>query len=390
MFRNFCHERRHFRKFKMEEEILRKVLGKLKKPDIPLYLEKWGSINENEIQQKIKFSAAKGNIITNIAAIYKKHKRRSTQDVGMLDLMYVSENSKKKNWLVSKLKKASGEHTVLTAKMLQSGLSRNLAHFDADVNVLENNEAFWMRVSIQEYKSYIPTHVTYIAHYPHTDTVISSTMSAAYKSYIRRAVLSTLKCVTWEDLPLAGHCVVSLAQLANHQKSLGAYTRFQQNQADSHPLTRKRKRQDSEEGEEHDSRILFEHETNNQSRTEYLTEKFGPNKQPNLEKVLYKTNLRFRGCAVSPKLQALKSKQIYCQVKFEGSSVIEGIKNLSKTGRANANLPKHMVELPTMAKSVITIFEKNPTQRQQGNAPSTPDMGNRSRTFSPTQGDTGT
>lgn len=66
--------------------------------------------------------------------------------------------------------------------------------------------------------------------------------------------------------------------------------------------------------------------------------------------------MRFRGTTFAPGMLG-KQDLFKCRVKFEGSAVLEGTKNLVKTGLASYPLPKHLGRVYSLAKNNFTIEE---------------------------------
>ena len=56
-------------------------------------------------------------------------------------------------------------------------------------------------------------------------------------------------------------------------------------------------------------------------------------------------------------------KLFKCKVKFEGDSVLEGIRNLGRHGYTSLPMPQHLSKVQSLAKNHFTIVESEPSQR---------------------------
>ena len=79
---------------------------------------------------------------------------------------------------------------------------------------------------------------------------------------------------------------------------------------------------------------------------------------------------KFRGIEYAP---PLKNQAISCSVKFEGPSVIEGIKQLSKQGLADLPLPPHLANLHSLSGNQFLLTDKKLQRRQHVESSSVPD-----------------
>lgn len=69
-------------------------------------------------------------------------------------------------------------------------------------------------------------------------------------------------------------------------------------------------------------------------------------------------DVKFRG---NKNLQNVPDKveQFRCCVKFEGPSVLEGIRNLAKCGLANEPLPKHLLRVNSLGMNKFVLKNKD-------------------------------
>ena len=64
---------------------------------------------------------------------------------------------------------------------------------------------------------------------------------------------------------------------------------------------------------------------------------------------------RFRGLEYAP---GLKHTTVKCSVKFCGTNVLEGIKNLPQHGLASQPLPAHLTNIHSLAKNHFILTDK--------------------------------
>ena len=56
---------------------------------------------------------------------------------------------------------------------------------------------------------------------------------------------------------------------------------------------------------------------------------------------------------------SMKGQTFHCKVKFEGASVLEGIRNLGVTGLAKIPMPDHLVVAPLKGRNSFNIKLKS-------------------------------
>lgn len=90
-------------------------------------------------------------------------------------------------------------------------------------------------------------------------------------------------------------------------------------------------------------------------RDRFVQKEFGPNPQPSLQKVDLQLNLPFSSESEEFRLGRLSRQPFPIKVVFEGSNVIEGVKNMIPLGIASNPMPSFLTELHSMATSSLTV-----------------------------------
>ena len=62
---------------------------------------------------------------------------------------------------------------------------------------------------------------------------------------------------------------------------------------------------------------------------------------------------------------ALHKDPFHCRVKFEGPSVLEGIKELGKAGLTSLPLPHHLGNVHSLAKNHFVLADKKRARQEQ-------------------------
>ena len=73
---------------------------------------------------------------------------------------------------------------------------------------------------------------------------------------------------------------------------------------------------------------------------------------------------RFKGTQYAPGMANMEDL-FRCRVKFEGSSVLEGLRELGEAGIAEIPMPKHMSKMSSLGRTVILLRDRKPLQQSQ-------------------------
>ncbi|KAG0046228.1 hypothetical protein BGZ83_008596 [Gryganskiella cystojenkinii] len=190
---------------------------------------------------------------------------------------------------------------------------------------------------------------------------IEKTLSHHLEPYFKHAVLRLFKAEEVDEWPLTGRSPSSLAELLLQKDSQGAHSRYRLNQLDDNPLSGAPKTRKPEDlGQTYSkgmSSTVIQAEDMNRiaSRDRFVRIDFGPNPQPSLQKVDLQLNLPYTTEAKDFALGRLTRQPFPVKVHFEGTNVIEGIRNLIPLGIASNPMPSFLTELHSMATSTVTV-----------------------------------
>ncbi|KAK3704033.1 hypothetical protein QZH41_017973, partial [Actinostola sp. cb2023] len=259
------------------------------------------------------------------------------------------------------------EHRLSDSRILKTKLYNKFQHyFNMHVCVQPWKDALWIRLLIhegQKISSASSNSTVYFVHYPLSPYIMMTSIKAAHKQYIFQVLLDVLGCNNIKELDLTGKDVQSLANVVLNRRSQGHFSEYRLNQVDDNPLlqgSHAKKRNQGEAEETTDIRLVEENKLENDSKEKWMENAFGSrNKQPVLEHVKFTMETSFRGTHSLD----FNKKSFRCSAKFEGPSVIEGIKNLGKAGKADLPLPSHLTNIHSSSRNHFTLTNrKRPRQ----------------------------
>lgn len=295
------------------------------------------------------------------------HGEVTKDQVALMDLLYHQTYPNCKKWIVYKLEgfEPGKKLNISDPWKFKSKLKSSLEHyFKVDIFVHLWKNSLWTRLHFCEgSSSSLLSNTVYIIYYPNAQYIFMSSIKAAYKQYILQALSSLLHCQALEEINLSGRDVFSLKELLLNKSSQGAFSKYKLNQIDMNPLSRKRKREIDANMKPLNQEITNENKEEQRKRHQIADNAFGPNPQPVLERVEFKTRTRLRsGSQDFPQL----NNPISCSVKFEGTSVIEGIKNLGAQTFVSVPLPSYLANLHSLARNTFSLTEKKKADNEEG------------------------
>jgi hypothetical protein len=77
--------------------------------------------------------------------------------------------------------------------------------------------------------------------------------------------------------------------------------------------------------------------------------------------LIFQLDTKFRGAKHAPRMRE-RTDPFRCRVKFEGKSVLEGIRGLADNGILDPKMPSHLRNLHSMGRNEITLAEKERTE----------------------------
>eukprot|EP00041_Stephanoeca_diplocostata_P011435 m.189840 g.189840 ORF g.189840 m.189840 type:complete len:415 (+) comp18534_c0_seq2:204-1448(+) len=325
-------------------------------------------------------SLAKTQLITRL--IYVLGTVLTYDQVARFDLYYFQQRSTRK-WKALKL--SNSENRILSisdAGILQASLSRHLAlYFDHHVLVQQFKNALWVRIFVQD--SVVPasqltshTNTIFLIYSPHTPYVMTTAIKKSQHDFICQALVASFHCNAVEDAALSGKDYTSLLDLLVNKTSQGVYAEYRLNMHDSNPLAREapQQRQRSATFEENllkriteasrAGAVVADDMDRAAERADANDAAFGSLAPPQLQKIEVTLNTRFSGdCRYSI------TAPFVGKVKFEGPSVIEGLKQLVAVGAADTPLPPVLANLHSSGQSKFAIYDRDAAPRRAATPP---------------------
>ncbi|XP_031573781.1 centromere protein N-like [Actinia tenebrosa] len=343
----------------MHRDALKKLFNKFKKDELIDVLLDRGFLDEGFQRTTATKSASVSRILKLLC------EKLSDKQVAVLDLIYHQLHPKTKEWDVFLLsgfdpERARGSGLTDPKNFETQICSKLQLYFNVDVCVQLYNNALWIHLAFLENKTSQSTFKdkVYLVYYPLSPYIMVTKMKAAYKQYILQAVTDVLGCTELKQQKLSGKDVQSLADLLLNKKSQGYFSEFRLKKMDSNPLCQensaRRKRRHSGEKVIVESEITEENKEEIGEKDKWMKNAFGSCDQPVLEKVKFTMETRFKGS----KEQDITKNPFKCTVKFEGPSVIEGIKNLGKTGAADVPLPSHLSTIHSQQRNHFILKDR--------------------------------
>lgn len=348
----------------MQSLIIKNVVSRTKVVDLKSVLERWGWL-EQEVEQ-VDIKLTKREIANNLIDICSQKDGISKDVYGELDLICTQEYSTRKQWSVYLMEK-NDEHFISSRNLSNpQNLRRKLRNeitlfFDREnsVSVRMLNGVLWIRVFIQSgpANTYRTSDTVYIIYYPRTQYILISKFKKSVQEYLFQSLQNVMGCDKLTALLLTGSHYESLIQLALEKKSQGGFSKFRHQQVQNLPLLQRKPQKRKAPLFERDPNVTCEDENFKRQRYDDLEECFGPNEQPKLQKLEFKVAVKFRGTTPLPEAED-PNRPFHCRVKFEGSSVIDGIRNLAECGLVDLPLPKYLATVHTLGKNHIKLADK--------------------------------
>eukprot|EP00037_Helgoeca_nana_P037299 m.15471 g.15471 ORF g.15471 m.15471 type:complete len:353 (-) comp8668_c0_seq1:104-1162(-) len=326
--------------------------------------------NRNELIDVVKSQAEldavdlvlpKGKLIS--AVLARLGSRITYDQVAQIDMQYNQLHTKSKKWAACEMRFTEGVPSPrFELEELHAELSQHLsAYFDVHVFCGHHDGAVWVRLFIQDGvkpASQLTTvsNTIYLIHTPHTNHIYMSNVKVAHRDYVSQAIISSFGCTNVEVSSLTGRSVDGLKELTHFQDSQGMYSEYRQNWHDSHPLSReaprKRRRHDGLADSDIDGNAVVEDAVAIDAQRDASDAAFGGAEPPELEKAEFQLDTK---CLGSSELNL--SGQYRARVKFDGPSILVGLRELVKIGAAETPLPTVLSTLNSSGKNKFVITE---------------------------------
>ncbi|XP_060077054.1 centromere protein N-like [Ylistrum balloti] len=359
----------------MDDRRLRSIISNCKSDYIKPLLTQWGRQIQCQNIMSVNFSDPKKTIAQTLLSLCRSRKHFKTE-IDELDLMCTQMYPKKQLWKVFHLedKKDNIGNMWLDLcnpqKFKKKFKSQAELYFDNVVSVCVgvNKGALWTRLSAtisgRRQQEYRPSNIVYMVYFPKTQYIIVSRYKLSAEEFLKQTILTTLGSTGMTNMQLTGRDLYSLIHLALNRKCQGPFSKFSSSQEQRPPFAGFQPKKRKVIEIEHNQNIICEDEETMKKRAKLLEKSFGLEEQPCLEKVEYKVKTKFRGTDYVPSM-ANRQDAFKCTVKFEGTSVLEGIRNLGATGLATVPLPGHLAGVHSLAKNHFVIQDQEMTPRKR-------------------------
>ncbi|EDO46393.1 predicted protein [Nematostella vectensis] len=347
----------------MHSEAMLKLFKKFKKEDLIDALKCRGILDA-------RFNDAKKGSKLSVARKLMKacNGKLTPHNLALLDMTYLQKNSSTKSWDVLRLTgydvancKESADPSVFEHKLkTQLGL-----FFNMSLCVELWKGAVWVRLAIHDKKKPLSpessTSVVYMVHFPHSPYIITTNIRAGHKAFLFQGLANALRGETIQRVGLSGKDIWSLSDMVLYQRSQGSFSQYRLNRVDVNPLVTCRKRKQTKVKDTSDPEICSENQAEDVKRKRQIDVAFGSNAQPALQKVEFKMLTRFRGT----QYVAFHKKPFRCSVKFEGPSVIDGIKSLTAAGVTSVPLPSYLSNLHSLSQNHFLLKDRKGSQHKE-------------------------
>lgn len=341
-------------------DVLRSSFSKLKAADLEQLIKHWGYLNSDELSL-LDFSKSKLCVFRDVLSLCedKKRHKESSRRVNDFDLMCTVKNSTKKKWTIYRLQdKKSGlkENWYSDPEKFKKQLQQQVdLYFDsaASVSVTLQDGGLWCRLYLPSGNRFMNSNTVYLIHYPHCHCFAISAFKVSVQNFLFQCLSNTFGYQTLTSMNLSGLQYKSLFQLAFNK--LGETSFGKLSDLQSLPFISRRKRKAEEI--EREPNLRSEDVAMKRQRSLSLEAAFGEYQQPVLESLQFKVEAKFMG-KKNIENYPDDGEPFRCCVKFEGPSVLDGVRNLASCGLANEPLPKHLLRVNTLGTNNFVLKSK--------------------------------
>nr|XP_022337704.1 centromere protein N-like isoform X2 [Crassostrea virginica] len=323
-------------------DVLRSAFTKCKASELEHLLKQWGYLTEDELLQ-LNFSKSKMCVFRDVLSLcQEKNRKRETADrIDQFDL-----HCTKESWQSDpeKFKKKLQQQVDL--------------YFDstASVSVTLQDGALWCRLYIPTGNHNMNSNTVYLIYYPHCQCFAISAFKVSVQNFLFQCLSNAFGYATLTSMNLSGLHYKSLFQLAFNK--LGETSFGLTKDVQSLPFMGENRRKRKAEEIEMEPNMRSEDIAMKRKRSLSLETAFGNFEQPVLESLQFKVEVKFMG-RKNLKNFSEDGEPIRCCVKFEGPSVLEGVRNLASCGLANEPLPKHLLKVNSLGTNNFVLKSKD-------------------------------
>ncbi|XP_076817789.1 centromere protein N-A-like isoform X1 [Clavelina lepadiformis] len=312
------------------ERGLTRILKRFSKIEFKYLLSKWGKMPV----WKIDYTRTKYEIIQQIC-VTAQECHLKMEDVFYLELLYVIENTNKKNWRAIKMNKPLGlslDDENFEASAFKKCLKQKLFPTSCDVQVEEQKSALWGRISRLN-----SVYGLFFVHFPYSPYVLVTNSSLELTSLFMKALCFVVGYSDFEPIELVSNHPESLAQILLHtQNPNEAYT---YDKGTYKPLPR---HEDTALHRFDDTRLEICHMNRMVKTQKIVKQQFTEKLQPKIPFVNVMTTTRFRGKRFIPTADDFN---LECCTCLSGNDVLEGLRKLTLLGLTHGPLPKFLTSI---------------------------------------------
>lgn len=349
-------------------DVLKSAVAKCKASELESLVRQWGYLKYVELDQ-IDFSKSKRCVYREILRLCdEKHKQKETADrVNEFDLMCSVKYSFKKRWSMYKLSdKKTGtlkENELSDPKKFKKKLLQQIElYFDstAAVSVTLHDGALWCRLYIQSGAParFMNSNTIYLVYYPHCPCFAITAFKVSVRNFLFQCLSNAFNHHSLTNMMLSGLHYKSLFQLAFNKIGESSFGRLKA--IENLPFLCRNERKRKAKEMEREPNLRSEDEVMKRRRSQSLEASFGVYDQPVLESLQFKVEVKFRGSQNLVNFP-VKDEPFRCRVKFEGPSVLDGVRNLASCGLANEPLPKHLMRVNSLGTNYFVLRNKDKT-----------------------------
>jgi len=249
---------------------------------------------------------------------------------------------------------SSSSSDSIDPEQLEQRLREEISLFmKGNLCVQMHQDVIWIRIVLDE--SEHSRDAVYLAYYPRSRAIFASSIKLSLRDIVFHAVETALNCDI-EKTKLRSRNLQALVDMVLNQDSQGTFRDYR---VDNPPLTGTAvvESQSSVSSLPPLPVVVEDAEMQNQTQ-QHLIDTFGSSTMPALDRIDLRVVDSFRGGYEL-------GSTFECTVRFEGSNVLEGIRNLVQLGIAQPPLPDYLANLPSLCQNSFNIVNPMPERKDK-------------------------
>lgn len=261
----------------------------------------------------------------------------SEEDVGLLDLLYHQKYGTGE-WSIYKMYGRIGTVKQLSGDTLQDVIKKAFKPYNPMVVVNLYKDALWSRIMTSTYSNRhnaYQSSVSFFVYYPSLPFIFVKRMKEPLISILIEELLLLFHYSNSSKMRFSGKHIGSLATLAlNHMTRTKSTLLLDGN-----------KKRKVEEPRVDNPRIQFENKKEKKRREEAISEHFGNGELPVLQRLEY--------VLTYPESDTFQG--FNCKVKFVGSHVINGLRNMVKSNKIEQPMPSYLSDVLILGRNRFVL-----------------------------------